>query len=43
LARKDPFEWPTVKLLLRKIEDEEGRSSTKELSYGISVMLFKSS
>jgi len=25
LARKDPFEWPTVKLLLRKIEDEGGK------------------
>ena len=25
LAKKDPFEWPTVKLLLRKIEDEDGK------------------
>jgi len=25
LARKDPFEWPTVKLLLRKVEDEGGK------------------
>jgi len=25
LAKKDPFEWPTVKLVLRKIEDEGGK------------------
>jgi len=38
LARKDPFGWPTFKLLLRMKEE---RSSTKELNYGISVMLLK--
>ncbi|XP_065918333.1 zinc finger protein 862-like [Dysidea avara] len=27
LAKKDPFEWPTVKLLLQKIEDEGGKKS----------------
>ena len=27
LARQDPFEWPTVKLLLGKIKDEEGKKS----------------
>ena len=39
MAKKDPFEWPSVKLLLRKMEDE----GDKKLYQGAKLRNFNES